>query len=208
MDAKQRLKHIEIRMKKNRELRRHHVILFLDFDGVVNVPYRYGSPEYEAAMEQGVYDFFRPEIVERLNRLIHEYHLSVVISSSWRYSGIRFCQDSLWNAGFDRDVVIEGLTVLSEGIPPRHEEILDYLESVGDLTGFLILDDINMHELSGYAVQTVFEDGYTEACDQHARMILEREIDVKENHRLSAVIVIFIVLVILVFVLLAGRGTT
>ncbi len=162
-------------MQENRKAGRNHRVLFLDFDGVVNVPYRYGTPEYEDAMSRGVYDFFRPEITERLNRLIHDCQLSVVISSSWRTMGVEFCQNSLLEAGFDKDVVIEGTTAV-DSFEPRHEEILSYLEEHPDITAFLILDDIPMKELSSYAVETVFEDGYTEDCDRRARKILERQI--------------------------------
>ena len=176
MSEEDRITAVTRQMLRNRIENRIHRVLFLDFDGVVNVPYEYGTPEFDAAMAQGVYDFFRPEIVERLDRLIHEFDLHVVISSSWRYSGMEFCQNSLRNAGFSEDVIIEDLTVLSEGMPPRYLEILEYLEDHPRISEILILDDIPMHGLSDYAVQTVFEDGYDEAADQKARAILNRQI--------------------------------
>lgn len=166
----------QLRMWNNRRKGQVHRVLFLDFDGVVNVPYQYGTPEYEDAMNRGVYDFFRPEIVQRLNHLIHAYDLHVVISSSWRYSGMEFCQNSLWNAGFDQDVVIEGVTPMPDDLQPRSEEIFAYLEAHPDISAVLILDDIPMHALKMYAVETVFEEGYTEACDRKARAILDRQI--------------------------------
>ena len=170
-----RLWKLKLRLWNNRRKRQIHRVLFLDFDGVVNIPYEFGTPEYNDAMDRGVYDFFRPEIVERLNTLIHEYDLHIVISSSWRFSGIQFCQDSLWNAGFDRDVVIEGLTPLTDDFRPRDEEILDYLEAHPEISSVLILDDIPMRELKDYAVQTIFEEGYSKSCDQTARAILNRQ---------------------------------
>ena len=177
-----RVKQLEVRMDRNRRKGRKHRILFLDFDGVVNVPYTFGTPEYEDAMARGVYDFFRPEIVERLNRLIHEYDLKVVISSSWRWQGIDFCRNSLYEAGFDQDVAVEGLTPTPEDYPPRHQEILDYLDGVRDVTAILILDDIPMRVLSDYAVETVFDDGYTAECDTTARAILDRQCSASAPH--------------------------
>ena len=189
-------------MLRNRIENRIHRVLFLDFDGVVNVPYEYGTPEFDAAMAQGVYDFFRPEIVERLDKLIHEFDLHVVISSSWRYSGMEFCQNSLRNAGFSEDVIIEDLTVLSEGMPPRYLEILEYLEDHPRISEILILDDIPMHGLSDYAVQTVFEDGYDEAADQKARAILNRQIQsVQAETGSKQVLLLIAIAVIIVLVI-------
>lgn len=189
-------------MLRNRIENRIHRVLFLDFDGVVNVPYEYGTPEFDAAMAQGVYDFFRPEIVERLDRLIHEFDLHVVISSSWRYSGMEFCQNSLRNAGFSEDVIIEDLTVLSEGMPPRYLEILEYLETHPKISEILILDDIPMHGLSDYAVQTVFEDGYDEAADQKARAILNRQIQTVQGDTGSKQLILLIAIAVIIVMMI------
>ena len=198
-----RLSAIEQRMRKNRKAGGNHRVLFLDFDGVVNVPYQYGTPEYDDAMARGVYDFFRPEITERLNRLIHDYQLSVVISSSWRTMGVEFCQNSLLEAGFEPDVIIEGTTDVGS-FEPRHEEILLYLEEHPDITAFLILDDIPMKELSSYAVETVFEEGYTEACDKRARKILDRQIEDHASSTEYLWIGVAVVLLILLITKMCG----
>lgn len=184
-DTEKRIRALQKRMLAARRSSRPHRIVFLDFDGVVNVPYEYGTEEFDAAMAEGVYDFFRPEITVRLDRLIHDYDLRVVISSSWRYSGMEFCCNSLRNAGFSEDVVIEGMTALREDYPPRWEEILIYLEEHPNVSEFLILDDLPMRVLSPWAVQTVFEEGYSEECDRKAREILDRQIaDVRKDFRL------------------------
>ena len=202
MSEEDRITAVTRQMLRNRIENRIHRVLFLDFDGVVNVPYEYGTPEFDAAMAQGVYDFFRPEIVERLDKLIHEFDLHVVISSSWRYSGMEFCQNSLRNAGFSEDVIIEDLTVLSEGMPPRYLEILEYLEDHPKISEILILDDLPMHGLSDYAVQTVFEDGYDEAADQKARAILNRQIQsVQAETGSKQVILLVAIAVIIVLVI-------
>jgi hypothetical protein len=206
MSEEDRITAVTRQMLRNRIENRIHRVLFLDFDGVVNVPYEYGTPEFDAAMAQGVYDFFRPEIVERLDKLIHEFDLHVVISSSWRYSGMEFCQNSLRNAGFSEDVIIEDLTVLSEGMPPRYLEILEYLEDHPRISEILILDDLPMHGLSDYAVQTVFEDGYNEAADRQARAILNRQImsvgseaGSKQVILLAAIAVIIVMMIVFLY---------
>lgn len=193
-----RITAVNRQMLRNRIENRIHRVLFLDFDGVVNVPYEYGTPEFNAAMEKGVYDFFRPEIVERLNTLIHEYDLHVVITSSWRYSGLEFCQNSLRNAGFSDDVVIEGMTELTEEYPPRWQEILTYLEEHPRISSILILDDIPMHELSDYAVQTVFETGYDEKADKEARAILNRQIQTVQSGTAVKQLVLLILIAFIV----------
>ncbi len=196
------------KMEQNRKEGRIYRVLFLDFDGVVNVPYEYGTPEFDAAMAQGVYDFFRPEIVVRLNALIHDYDLHVVISSSWRFSGMQFCQDSLRNAGFSDDIVIEGMTALDDLFRNRWEEILEYLEQHPEISEFLILDDIPMRELSAYAVQTVFEEGYSENADEKARRILRRQIDTSmpsQRQKLWILIGLGVLAVIAVVMMLSRR---
>ena len=202
MSDEERITAVTRQMLRNRIEDRIHRVLFLDFDGVVNVPYEYGTPEFNAAMDQGVYDFFRPEIVERLNQLVHEFDLHIVITSSWRYSGIEFCQNSLRNAGFSEDVVIEGMTEMNEDYPPRWTEILKYLEEHPETSDILILDDLPMHELSDFAVQTVFENGYDEEADRKARSILNRQIlSVGTEAGAQKVMLLFMIAVIVVLVI-------
>ena len=202
MSEEDRITAVKRQMLRNRIENRIHRVLFLDFDGVVNVPYEYGTPEFDAAMAQGVYDFFRPEIVERLDKLIHEFDLHIVISSSWRYSGMEFCQNSLRNAGFSEDVIIEDLTVLSEGMPPRYLEILEYLEDHPKISEILILDDLPMHGLSDYAVQTVFEDGYDEAADRQARAILNRQIQSVQTEAGSKKVILLIASAVIIVMMI------
>ena len=202
MSDEERITAVTRQMLRNRIEDRIHRVLFLDFDGVVNVPYEYGTPEFNTAMDQGVYDFFRPEIVERLNQLVHEFDLHIVITSSWRYSGIEFCQNSLRNAGFSEDVVIEGMTEMNEDYPPRWTEILKYLEEHPEISDILILDDLPMHELSDFAVQTVFENGYDEEADRKARSILNRQIlSVGTEAGAQKVMLLFMIAVIVVLVI-------
>jgi len=111
---------------------------------------------------------------------------------------MEFCQNSLRNAGFSEDVIIEDLTVLSEGMPPRYLEILEYLEDHPKISEILILDDLPMHGLSDYAVQTVFEDGYDEAADRQARAILNRQIQSVQTEAGSKQLILLIAIAVII----------
>ena len=161
------------RIRNNCRRGSRHRLLFLDFDGVINVPYAPGTPEVEKAMQGLTDDFFRPEMVKRINCLCQEYGLSVVITSSWRYSGMHYCIDHLFRAGFDQRIAIEGMTDINDPLFRREEEIYRYLRGAKDVGAFLILDDIPMEFLGDYAVCTDFEIGYDETCDKRARDLLE-----------------------------------
>lgn len=199
LSDRERVRNLEQRMKLVRAGGNQRRVLFLDFDGVFNVSYETDSPEFRKAAEKGNFNFYRSDIVERLNRLIHEYELHVVVSSSWRYSGIAFCQQSLYEAGFDSDVIIEDITETGENWAERWKEILNYTEAHNDLSAILILDDINMKVLSPYAVQTEFYSGYTESCDSNARNILDRQINDTKPKQIWLGILAAVILVLLVY---------
>jgi len=170
-----RLSAVRSKLRRSRRKGSTHRLLFLDFDGVVNVPYDYDSPEFQEMEEIGEYDFFRPELVARVNRLCMDYGLSVVITSSWRYSGLDYCIDSLMRAGFDPAIEIEGMTDTDDPLFRREEEIFAYLMKTEAVSSFLILDDIPMEEFRDYAVATPFYSGYDEESDLQARKILDRQ---------------------------------
>ena len=170
-----RLSAVRSKLRRSRRKGSTHRLLFLDFDGVVNVPYDYDSPEFQEMEEKGEYDFFRPELVARVNRLCRDYGLSVVITSSWRYSGLDYCIDSLMRAGFDPAIEIEGMTDTDDPLFRREEEIFAYLMKTEAVSSFLLLDDIPMEKFRDYAVATPFYSGYDEESDLQARKILDRQ---------------------------------
>jgi len=176
-----RLSAVRSKLRRSRRKGSTHRLLFLDFDGVVNVPYDYDSPEFQEMEEKGEYDFFRPELVARVNRLCRDYGLSVVITSSWRYSGLDYCIDSLMRAGFDPAIEIEGMTDTDDPLFRREEEIFAYLMKTEAVSSFLILDDIPMEEFRDYAVATPFYSGYDEESDLQARKILDRQNHEKDS---------------------------
>ena len=160
-------------MKANAHKEDAVVYLFLDFDGVINIFLLEGTPEYEAALARKEFDFANRECVQRLNRLCHDFPLKVIVSSSWRYAGLEYCQDYLEKAGMDPSIRLAGMTD-AETMLPREEHIVQYLFEHPDFKGFIIFDDLKMNELSDYLVRTDCLIGWNDERDAYARKILEK----------------------------------
>ena len=157
-------------MRANRRNEKYY--LFLDFDGVINVFYLEGTPEYEEVSKRASFDFSDHHCVGRLDRLCHDYPLHIVISSSWRFSGPQYCEDYLRLGGLSEDIHVEDVTNIVS-MQPREEDITEYLFAHPDFSGFLILDDMNMPHLADYHVKTNPLQGYTEERDALARKIIQ-----------------------------------
>lgn len=72
-------------------------ILFLDIDGVLNYNQYYirgRRPEGYPVSE------LCPVAIDRLNRIVTGTGCKVVISSTWRHSGIDYCRNVLREAGY------------------------------------------------------------------------------------------------------------
>lgn len=61
-------------------------VIFLDIDGVLNV-YPQGFDEYGSK--------FHPHFVENLKCLIEKTEAKILISSTWRFSGLKVMQE-MW----------------------------------------------------------------------------------------------------------------
>ena len=158
-------------MRKNRKTRDPKFYMFLDFDGVINVFFREGTPEYEEAISKENFEFVSRQAVDRLNLLCEEFPLTIIISSSWRFAGLPYCQEYLHNAGLDDRFTPVDLTN-TEVWKLREEEITDYLFAHPDFTGFIIYDDGNMPHLLEYLVHTDPCKGLDEKKYSASRKIL------------------------------------
>lgn len=109
-------------------------VIFLDIDGVLNL-YCESRDEYGCC--------FHPHLVDNLKRLIDETGAKIVISSTWRFSGLVIMKEMWIKRGLPGEVV---------GITPnfmrhhgttlcRGKEIDAYLEENKDITSYVILDD-------------------------------------------------------------------
>lgn len=125
-------------------------IIFLDIDGVLNHERFYKerfSKRYEEVAIAHPYSEIDPECVKKLNILCEETGAKVVISSTWRHSGLDYCVDVLKFHGFTGEV-IDITPSLNGDNYVRGNEILKWIKDnkklVGDyynFTEYVILDD-------------------------------------------------------------------
>lgn len=162
-------------VRNNRKAGLVHYCMFLDFDGVINVFYQPGTKKYEE-MKQKTDDEFSladPECIARIDQLLKDYPMDVVISSSWRYGGLESCVEYLTKGGFTQKQKVTGITETDE-FRPRQTEIADYLIAHPVYSGFLILDDLPMPEYQNELVHTNCFSGYDAVCDHYARNLLKK----------------------------------
>ena len=130
-------------------------IVFLDFDGVLNLDINNDTGGFKAK-----------EPIDNLNKFCLENEFKIVVISSWRKS-LNY-KEILYESGLDKKIEILGATDVLE--KDRESEVIDYLEKHQNTNKFIILDDGDYFELKKYQVQTVFEKGfddkkYQEACE-------------------------------------------
>lgn len=125
-------------------------IIFLDIDGVLNHEAFY-KERFEKRYEEGAIEYpyseIDPRSVENLNNLIEETGAKVVISSTWRHSGLEYCKNVLEFHGFKGEII--DITPSSRcGMCKRGNEINKWIEDNATLVGprhkfteYVILDD-------------------------------------------------------------------
>lgn len=125
-------------------------IIFLDIDGVLNHEAFY-KERFDKRYEEGAISYPHSEIdpksVENLNKLIEETGAKVVISSTWRHSGLEYCKEVLEFHGFKGEII--DITPSSKcGMCKRGNEINKWIEDNTALVGprykfteYVILDD-------------------------------------------------------------------
>lgn len=111
-------------------------IIFLDYDGVVNIPI------FDENGEMVGFNFPKDNKVNHfqgicwLNKLCKETESKIVVTSTWRlYDNYKEC---LYNGGLDKKIEIIGRT---KELGDRGLEIKEYLEENGEIKNFIILDD-------------------------------------------------------------------
>jgi hypothetical protein len=113
-------------------------VLFLDIDGVLNIPQDRMHPDPDRCLT--------PALLSRLDLFIQETNCSVVISSSWRY---RHTLDSLreifakYGFTFTNSIVdfTPDLASKAWNSVPRGLEIDNWLKEHPEVTHYAILDD-------------------------------------------------------------------
>lgn len=146
------------------------MIIFLDFDGVLNSISWYKRREkkkHATRLEFKLHEF-DPECIELLNKLCQDINAKVVISSTWRIDGLDACRNYLSLSGGTFEVI--DITGQSQS---RHRglEIEKWLtdNKPNDFLEYVIIDDDDDMLPSQYTnfFQTKFEVGLTEEiCDR------------------------------------------
>lgn len=136
-------------------------ILFLDYDGVINI-----EPDNFSGY------FENPEAIYFINKLCLENNFKIVVTSSWK-SHPQYVQ-FLHDAGLDQKVEIIGCTETS--FKSREYEIKQFLADHPGIDKYLIIDDADFSpEMTSHLVQTAFRLGfnklkYQEAIDKINKM--------------------------------------
>lgn len=133
-------------------------IVFLDFDGVLNLDINNYTGNFKAK-----------EPIENLNKFCLENEFKIVVISSWRKS-LNY-MEILYESGLDRRIEILGATETLE--KDRETEVIDYLEKHQNINKFIILDDGNFYELKKYQIQTIFEKGFDNKKYQEAIELIQ-----------------------------------
>ena len=143
-------------------------VIFLDIDGVLNV---YGI-EYD---EYG--QIFHEHLVDNLRRIIDETGAKIVISSTWRFYGLKRMQE-MWKfrnlPGEVIDITIDCYDLIKEGRfefyddVMRGHEIQDWIDDNSHrLENYVILDDDNdfLPEQRGNFVRTANNINHSDCVD-------------------------------------------
>ena len=135
-------------------------ILFLDFDGVLNLDINNYIGNFKATIPK-----------KNLNKFCIENEFKIVVISSWRKS-INY-KELLYESGLDKKIHILGATENLER--DRESEIIDYLERNTNVNNFIILDDGDFNELSKYQIKTIFCNGFDDRKYDEAIKLLNKE---------------------------------
>lgn len=118
-------------------------VIFLDIDGVLNV-YPQGRDRFGS--------IFHQHFVDNLKKIIDETGAKIVVSSTWRFAGLKIMQE-MWDErslpgeviGITRDcnqLVGEGKFEFFDHVERGHE-IQEWLEDHPEIERYVILDDDN-----------------------------------------------------------------
>jgi len=132
-------------------------VVFLDIDGVLNSHQFYKQPDYLVNKQKlkkqlgdawdHHHDDIDPLAVERINKLVDYTGATIVLSSTWRSSGLALVNRVLKDHGLKYD--LQGVTPYGCGDCLRGNEILTWIknnkaligEHASDYKRYVILDD-------------------------------------------------------------------
>jgi hypothetical protein len=172
-DAKQKAQE-----NKKERSKKAPTIIFLDIDGVLNTP-SYGTKAY--AMYKKTKGWFKsrdqygalfdPMAVECLEYLAHTTNAKIVVSSSWRKSGLEVMKEMFKYRAIDIEII--DTTPILNTI--RGNEIEQWLLDNDYVTNYVILDDdtdFTQEQLQKHFVHTHGPNGFDHNCMVKALKIL------------------------------------
>lgn len=141
-------------------------VIFLDIDGVLNVENWLDSIIFQnqyCGTNNPIRDkfghLFDPNCVRYLEALCAKHNAKIIISSSWRYSGLATIQNMFSSRGIKVDVIDTTISASTKGYKKQFEElqkltkirfssrvergyeIQAYLNTHPEITNYVILDD-------------------------------------------------------------------
>jgi hypothetical protein len=130
-------------------------VIFLDIDGVLNVIPQ-GRDQYGS--------IFHPQFEDNLQYLIEQTKANIVISSTWRYSGLKVMQNMWRDRGLPGNII--NITPIHFNSRYRGEEIDAWLKE-NQVDNYVIIDDDNdmLPEQMLNFVQTYGNHEHTDAVD-------------------------------------------
>jgi hypothetical protein len=159
-------------------------VIFLDIDGVLNV-YPQGHDEFGAV--------FHSHFEDNLRKIIDKTGAKIVISSTWRYSGLEVMQEMWVKRDLPGDVIdiTPSHRDMNRNLPfmerlERGSEIQTWLDDHPEVTTYVILDDdtdmletqlnnfIKTSENTNHSDYIDHGYGLTKECTQKAIEILNR----------------------------------
>ena len=164
---------IEKRLYQNQLRGIRKICLFLDFDGVINTFLQEGSQRYiisQQSPEQ--FEFCDSSCINNLNVLCEKRDIDIVISSTWRFSGLDFCKEYLKNHGFQYTNRVVGTTQM-DWHDSREQEILNYMAAHPIYRSFVVLDDMKILSFKKYLVETNSYFGFDQQSLQVALRITD-----------------------------------
>lgn len=113
-------------------------VLFLDIDGCLNY-----ENYYKKDRDITTYPLSEicPIAIENLNRIVFETGCKVVISSTWRHSGINYCRNALNSRGFTGEII---------DITPSLDRVGEWVERGNEIYKWLL--DNRLYKYNSYCV--------------------------------------------------------
>jgi hypothetical protein len=121
-------------------------IIFLDIDGVLYTTKYYNYLSLKHKKFRDKYGFlFDPECVSNFNEIIEKTGAKVVISSTWRISGLDIMRDLFKDRGIKGDIIdLTPIATIDDLFFCRGEEIEQWLIVNGMPDKFVVLDDCSI----------------------------------------------------------------